>query len=277
MLSITASDFDYISQLLKDEAAIFLEKGKEYLVVSRLEGAVKSVGCDDIDGLVAILRKGKEKELVRKVVESLTTHETSFFRDNQPFEMLRTTILPKLIEAKRPSKELVIWCGAASSGQEPFSLCMLIREHFPELLSWKLRFIATDISNAILEKARAGIYSQLEVNRGLPIKLLIKYFEKDGLNFKLKPEIRDMVTFQEQNLLHPYGRIPPADLIMLRNVLIYFDVKTKQQILAKMRGLMSPSSYLILGTAETTLNIDDNFERFSFDKTSCYQVRARPL
>ncbi len=272
--NITAADFEFVSRLVKDEAAIFLEKGKEYLVAARLEPTAKSLGLQSIEALVTKLRKGREKDLIRKVVESLTTHETSFFRDNEPFEMLRQSVLPKIIAAQQQSRELTIWCGAASSGHEPYSLCMLLRENFPDLVNWKLRFIATDISNAILEKAKSGVYSQVEVNRGLPVRYLVKYFDKVGQQWIIKEDLRKMVEFGEQNLLHPFTRIPKVDLMMLRNVLIYFDIAAKKEILARIRGVMKQSSYLFLGTAETTINIDDAFERIAFDKTSCYRIKG---
>lgn len=272
-IAITAEDFDFVAKLIKTEAAITLDKGKEYLVQSRLEPVAKSLGFQNIGLLLDNFKKSRNLEICRKIVESLTTHETSFFRDNEPFEILKNTILPKLIEAQRTTRELTIWCGAASSGQEPYSLCILIRENFPELLNWKLKILASDLSNAILAKAKDGIYSQIEVNRGLPVKHLVKYFEKKGADWIVKPELRQMVEYFEQNLLHPFVRVPMVDLILLRNVLIYFDIDAKRQILSKMRALMRPSAYLMLGAAETTINIDDSFERIAFEKTSCYKKK----
>lgn len=270
---IAAADFEYISQLVKAEAAISLEKGKEYLVESRLDPIAKSLDYQDISALVAQLRKDKERKLIRTIVESLTTHETSFFRDNEPFEALKNSVFPKLIEIQKNTKELTIWCGAASSGQEPYSMCILIKEHFPELLGWKLRFVASDISNAILAKAKSGVYSQVEVNRGLPVKYLVKYFEKNGQDWCVKSELKNMVEYFEQNLLHPFSKVTSVDLMMLRNVLIYFDVETKKQILGKIRQVLKPHGCIFLGTAETTINIDENFERIPFGKTSYYQKK----
>lgn len=267
------SDFEYIAKLVKDEAGITLNKGKEYLVQSRVEPVAKSLGFIDISTFVLHLRQTAGGSWRHKVVESLTTHETSFFRDQEPFEVLRQKVLPELIEKQRDAKEISIWCGAASSGQEPYSLCMLVREHFPELLSWKLRFIATDVSRGILDKARAGIFNQIEVNRGLPIRLLAKYFEKNGQDWVINPDIREMVTFSELNLLYSYATIPLCDLVMLRNVLIYFDIDTKRQILGKIHKTLKPQGYLFLGTAETTLNICESFERTSFEKTSYYRKK----
>lgn len=271
---LNTPDFEFIAKLVKDEAGITLDKGKEYLVQSRVEPVAKSLGFTDICAFVLHLRQSPDGGRRRQVVESLTTHETSFFRDQEPFDALRTKVLPQLIEKQRASKELTIWCGAASSGQEPYSLCMLIRDHFPELATWRIRFHATDVSSTILAKARSGIFNQIEVNRGLPVRLLAKYFEKSGQDWAIKSEIREMVQFSELNLLHPFKGVPQADLVMLRNVLIYFDIDTKRQILSKVYDVLKPLGCLFLGTAETTLNLSDNFDRITFEKTSCYKKKA---
>jgi len=268
-----ASDFDYITRLLKEESAISLEKGKEYLVECRLEPLAKSIGLADIAALVAKLKTEQDTTLKRKMVESLTTHETSFFRDIEPWEVLRTKVLPELIAGLRSKKELTVWCGAASTGQEPYTLCMLIREHFPELATWKINLLATDVSLSILERARAGIYSQIEINRGLPVRMLAKYFTQQGTTWHIKPELRSMVQFNELNLLRPFTTVPQCDLVLMRNVLIYFDLATKREILGKIRAILRPYGYLFLGTAETTLCIDENFQRVAFEKTSCYTLK----
>jgi chemotaxis protein methyltransferase CheR len=268
---LSSSDFIYLAELVKKNAGISLEEGKEYLVISKVEPLAKSLGFESISDLVLHLKKGTDLIKQKQVIESLATHETSFFRDLEPFEVIKSTILPEIIERQRPLKELTIWCGAASSGQEPYSLCMLIRENFPELATWKIHFHATDISSAILETAKSGIFSQFAVNRGLPVRMMAKYFEKTEQGWVIKPEIRQMVTFSELNLLHPFKGLPKSDLIMLRNVLIYFDAETKKKILTKVHDLLKPSGYLFLGNAESTLNLNDAFERISFEKTRCYK------
>jgi chemotaxis protein methyltransferase CheR len=270
-----SSDFEYVSRVLKEESAIALDKGKEYLVECRLDPLAKSMGLPDIAALVAKLKTTRDPDIKRKVIESLTTHETSFFRDLEPWEVLRTRVLPELIELLRPKKELSVWCGAASSGQEPYSLCMLIKENFPELASWKISILATDVSVSILERARSGMYSQLEVNRGLPVRLLPKYFKQLGTTWQLMEDIRSMVQFSELNLLQPFRTLPQCDLVLLRNVLIYFDLATKREILHKVRGILKPHAYLFLGTAETTLGIDDSIHRVAFRKTSRYTPKKR--
>lgn len=270
---LNANDFAYIAQLVKDEAGITLDKGKEYLVTSRVDPMAKSLGYADIAALVSHLKQSGDTVRRRQVVESLTTHETSFFRDHEPFEALRKTVLPEILEKQKDKRELTIWCGAASSGQEPYSLCMLLREHFSELSNWKITFIATDISRPILERCRGGEYCQIEINRGLPIRFLTKYFDKVGTNWVIKQEIRSMVKFTEMNLLKPFIGVPLCDLVFLRNVLIYFDIQTKRDILERVRKVLKPHGVLFLGTAETTLNVSESFERVPLEKTSCYRPK----
>ena len=274
MTNLDVSDFEYIAKLVKDEAGITLEKGKEYLVSSRVEPVAKSLGYADIAALVSHLRKSGDLVRRRQLVESLTTHETSFFRDQEPFEAMRTKIIPELIEKQRQKKELVIWCGAASSGQESYSFCMLLREHFPELKDWKITFTSTDISRPILERCRTGVYNQIEVNRGLPIRFLAKYFDKKGSDWVIKEDIRSMVRFSEMNLLKPFSGVLQCDLILLRNVLIYFDIHTKREILERVCKVLKPHGYIFLGTAETTLGVTESFDRIPFNRTSCYKLRA---
>jgi chemotaxis protein methyltransferase CheR len=182
-------------------------------------------------------------------------------------------VLPDLIARRSAVRELNIWCAASSSGQEPYSLAMLIRESFPKLASWKVRILATDLSTDILARAREGRYSQLEVNRGLPATLLVKYFQKRGCDWYLKDDIRNMVDYQIVNLSDRWPYLPLMDIVMIRNVLIYFAVETKKEILAKVRRVLKPDGYLFLGAAETTFSIDNSFERVQFERATCYQVR----
>lgn len=263
--------FDYVREFVRAEAGIVLEPGKEYLVESRLAPLVRSEGLSSIDALVQTLRSSRQTELHRKVVDAMTTNETTFFRDIEPFELLRTTLLPRLIQARRVSKRLTIWYAASSTGQEPYSVSILLREHFPELRDWTIEQVATDISRKALERARAGRYSQLEVNRGMPAKLLLRYFEKQGLEWQLKDDIRSMVSFHEMNLNAAWSRIPSCDIVFIRNVMIYFDVPAKQKILSRIHDLLRPDGYLFLGAAETTMNLDDRFVRMPVNRAGCYQ------
>ena len=272
MDTINSSDFNYIRDLVRRHSAIALDVDKAYLVETRLAPLARQAGLASLQELIGLLRIQPAHPLHRQVVEAITTHETSFFRDLHPFEALKTTILPTLL-ARRRSSSLTIWCAACSSGQEPFSIAMLMREHFPTLAARQIRIIATDLSSAILARAREGLYSQIEVNRGLPAALLTRYFDKQGLHWRIKSEIRRMVEFQQSNLAEPWPLIPPADLVFMRNVLIYFDVNTKKAILAKIRHVLKPDGYLFLGSSETTLNLDAAFEPISLGKSTCYQLR----
>ena len=198
-----------------------------------------------------------------KVVEALTTNETTFFRDHHPFEALRSEVLPRLIAGRQRTRNLFVWSAACSTGQEPYSLAMLIREHFPELKDWDVRILATDFSQAALDRVNLGRYRQLEVNRGLPAPLLVKYFEREGAEWRVRSDLRSMVETKQLNLVEQWPSMPFVDVVMLRNVLIYFDVATKKKILGHVRKIMSSDGVLFLGAAETTLNIDDSFDRMT--------------
>jgi chemotaxis protein methyltransferase CheR len=190
-----------------------------------------------------------------------------------PFEALRTKVLPDLIAARAAQRTLRIWCGACSTGQEPYSLSMLLREKFPELATWKVSILCTDLSGDVLARAKAGSYSQLEVNRGLPALMLVKYFTRQGDAWEIKEEVRRPLEFKELNLAKAFPVLPRFDLVMLRNVLIYFDVETKKAILGRIRRVMAPDAFFFLGAAETTLNLDDAFISVPVGKTVCYRLR----
>ncbi|MDQ5911094.1 MAG: Chemotaxis protein methyltransferase [Pseudomonadota bacterium] len=271
MDTINSSDFNYIRDLVRRHSAIALEADKAYLVETRLAPLARQAGLASLQELIGLLRIQPTHPLHRQVVEAITTHETSFFRDIHPFDALKNTILPALLTRRHSS--LTIWCAACSSGQEPFSIAMLVREHFPALVARQIRIIATDLSGAILARAREGLYSQIEINRGLPAALLTRYFDKQGLHWRIKSEIRRMVEFQQSNLAEPWPLMPPADLVFMRNVLIYFDVDTKKAILSRVRNILKPDGYLFLGSSETTLNLDTAFQPISLGKSTCYQLR----
>ncbi|QPJ66036.1 MAG: protein-glutamate O-methyltransferase CheR [Candidatus Nitrohelix vancouverensis] len=270
---ISQSDFEFISKIVRDNSAIVLEAGKEYLVESRLSPLLNSEKLGSYEELVKKMRNDVSRTLVGKVVEAMTTNETSFFRDIHPFEVLKSAIIPELIQKREATRELNIWCGASSSGQEPFSIAMMLKENFPKLNNWKLYFMASDISKEMQTRCKQGIFSQLEINRGLPAALMVKYFQRNGTSWQIKPEIQNMVDFQIMNLSGSWPMIPKLDLVMMRNVLIYFDVPTKKLILGKVRNLLKPDGYLFLGAAETTLNLDENFERMNFKQSGCYRLK----
>ncbi len=265
-------DFEYVCTYVREQAAIVLEPGKEYLVESRLDALARKKKFESVDALVAHLKRHPNSEMHRSVVDAMTTNETSFFRDLHPFEALRKVILPELLEKRRADKQLNFWCGAASTGQECFSVLMTIAEHCPELLQWNLNFIATDLCREVLSRAQAGRFNQLEVNRGLPAALLVKHFERHGDEWEFSDALRKKVQFREMNLLDHWPLFPGTDVVFLRNVLIYFDVPTKKAILSKTRRLLRPGGYLFLGGAETTMNLCEQFDRVVIEKATCYRA-----
>jgi chemotaxis protein methyltransferase CheR len=271
-MGLTNSDFDAIRRLLREHSAVVLDDGKRYLVECRLAPLIRERQLSSIGDLVARLRSGEERDLRRQIVEALVTSETSFFRDHHPFEALRKVVLPNLIERRRGQRRLDIWCAASAHGQEPYSIALLIREHFPELAGWKIGLLASDISRDVLARAREGRYNQIEVNRGLPAALLVKYFEQKGAVWQLSPAIREAVQFREINLAQPWPALTRMDLILMRNVMIYFDVETKKSILGRVARLLQPDGYLLLGGAETTINLDDSFRRIEPIKSGFYQL-----
>lgn len=270
--TLTVNSFAFISELVRERSAIVLEPGKTYLVESRLSPIAREHGMHTVDELVEALRRPGSQALTRKVVEAMTTNETSFFRDMHPFDALKTQIFPELINNRSRERTLTIWSNACSSGQEVYTIAMILREHFPQLNGWRVKLVASDLSSQILAKAKEGTFNQTEVNRGLPLPMLLKYFTKSGLTWRIKDEIRNMVDFCEINLVEPWPNLPPMDVIFLRNVLIYFSPETKKEILGKVRRAMRPDGYLFLGGAETTMNLDASFERTTIGKATCYRI-----
>ncbi|MPY95594.1 MAG: protein-glutamate O-methyltransferase CheR [Acidimicrobiia bacterium] len=275
MTSLAAPDFAYICRLVRERSAIVLEPGKEYLALSRLEPLARTAGLSSVGELVGMLRRPGSMGLQEQVVDAMTTNETSFFRDVHPFESLRADILPELVERNAATRRIQIWCAAASTGQEPYTVALVVRQHFPELASWDVRIRATDLSPTVLAKAEAGRFTQLEVNRGLPAALLVKWFRRAGAQWEISPEIRRMVTFERHNLSVPWPATAPVDLLFLRNVLIYFDLETKRGILRQVRRALRPGGYLLLGGSETTLTLDDTFERVPRGRTAWYRSTTR--
>jgi chemotaxis protein methyltransferase CheR len=268
------STFDRIRSLVRERAAIVLEPGKEYLVETRLDEVAKSHGLKSIDELGRALDRGSS-QLVSDVVEAMTTNETSFFRDLYPFVAMKETILPELIQRRSATKTLEIWCAACSTGQEPYSIAMTIREHFPELASWTIRILGTDISKQVLARAKAARYRQLEVNRGLAAPQLVRFFQRAGLEWELKPEVARMVRFDALNFVEPWPALPRFDIVFLRNVLIYFDVATKRAILERARGVLAEDGYLFLGGAETMPGEDLAYDRLPIPRAGAYAARPK--
>jgi chemotaxis protein methyltransferase CheR len=269
--SVSTVDFDYIRTLVRSKSAIVLEPGKEYLVQARLLPLARKQGLDDISALVDKLKRG-DATLTNDVVEAMTTNETSFFRDVHPFEALREDVLPELIQARSATRKLNIWSAAASTGQEAYTIAMTMREHFVQLAAWNVSILGTDLSREVLDKARDGRYAQIEVNRGLPAPMLVKYFDRAGPAWRVKPELKKGVEFRQLNLMQPFPALPRMDIVFLRNVLIYFDADTKRDILARVRNAMAPDGFLFLGAAETTLQFEGMFDRVPRARGNCYRV-----
>jgi chemotaxis protein methyltransferase CheR len=252
-------DFDLISGLLKERSGLTLTKEKTYLLESRLLPIARKRGLGGLDDLVAAVRARKEEPLLRDITEAMTTNESFFFRDGKPFDRFSNSVLPKLAEARKDTRRLRIWCAACSTGQEPYSLAICVREAATLLKDWRIEIVATDISTEVLEKAKAGVYSQFEVQRGLPINHLVKYFSKVGEMWQIDPSIRAMVSFRELNLLSDFTNIGAFDVIFCRNVLIYFEQDLKSQILAKIARMLPKDGYLFLGGAETVIGLNSKF------------------
>lgn len=274
-MGISSSDFDYLRQLVRDRSGVALDKDKEYLAELHLGVLAESAGFNSIASFVKHLRTLPFNDLHSQAIEALVTYETSFFRDRYPYEALKDFVLPELIGRRATERSLNIWSAACSSGQEPYSIAILIREHFPQLTDWQVQLIASDFSSKIIARARNGSYNQLEVRRGLPETLRQKYFQQHNNQWQIEENIRSKVEFRSFNLLQSWASLPTMDIIFMRNVLIYFDTETKKAILAKVRQRLSHDGYLFLGGGETTLNLDDSFKRVQFNKSVCYKLQIK--
>jgi chemotaxis protein methyltransferase CheR len=272
--ALSAENFAIVARLVRDQCGLILEPGKEYLVKSRLAPVAQKHQAASVDGLIDRLRGAGFNGLVADIVEAMLTTETSFFRDVHPFESLKKFVLPELIMRRSAARQLNVWCAACSSGQEPYSLALLLREYFPELTGWRINFWATDMSREMLARSRTGRYSKLEVNRGLPAPLLLKWFQQEEGFWRIDECLRSTVTFSHLNLVRPWPAMPPWDLLLLRNVMIYFDSDLKRAILDRLARVLAPDGYLLLGGAETTLNLNDSFTRLEVLKSGFYQRKS---
>ena len=257
---MTPADFDFLRASLKQRSGLVLSADKQYLLESRLLPVARKAGFDRLAGLIGALKDGNAEALMTAVVEAMTTNESFFFRDKMPFDNFRMTVLPALQVARRHSRAIRIWCTAASTGQEPYSLAMALREMDGALADWRIEVIATDISASVLEKARQGLYSQFEVQRGLPIRLLLKYFNQNDEMWQIAPEIRAMVKYRQLNLLADFSDLGTFDLVFCRNVLIYFDQETKVDVLDRLAEIVADDGFLVLGAAETVVGLTDSFK-----------------
>jgi chemotaxis protein methyltransferase CheR len=270
-MSITQSDFNFVSALVRREAAIVLAPGKEYLVEARLIPVARSVGAASVADFLSDLQRRPNQLNQRRLIDALTTNETSWFRDREPFAALTDVVLPELVKSRAGTRKVRLWSAASSSGQEAYSLAITLQESLPA--GWSYEIMGSDISTEMIKRAEAAEYSQVEVNRGLPASQLVQYFERAGAHWRITPSLRRNVSFKLMNLTAPLPAMPPFDVIFLRNVLIYFDVAMKKSVLRNVARLLRPDGWLFLGAAETTIGIDDNYERVAAGRTSAYRVR----
>ncbi len=266
---MTPLDYDFLRVILKQRSGLDLSADKQYLVESRLVPLARKAGLAGIPELVQKMKSGAEA-LTTEVVEAMTTNETFFFRDKVPFDHLRDTILPALLQSRASRKSLRIWSAACSTGQEPYSIAMCLKEKAAQLTGWRIEIVGTDLSQEVLEKSRAGIYSQFEVQRGLPIQLLVKYFAQIGELWQLNSEIRGMVQYRQLNLLQDFSSLGKFDVVFCRNVLIYFDQQTKTQIFDRIAKVIEPDGMLMLGAAESVVGITNAFRPYP-DRRGLYQ------
>jgi chemotaxis protein methyltransferase CheR len=271
-VTLTAGEFAYISGLVRRDAAIVLEPGKEYLVEARLMPLARQTGAATVSEFVTRAQQRPEPDVHRRIVDALTTNETSFFRDGEPFTAMTGMVLPDMFASRASAKHLRIWSAACSSGQEVYTLAMQLHDNLPS--GWSYEILGTDISTEMLARAEAGRFSQLEVNRGLPAAALVKHFERIGSQWQVAPHLRKNVSFRRLNLAAPLPPLGHFDVVFLRNVLIYFDVATKRGVLERIGSVLKPDGWLFLGSAETTIGIDDRFDRVVTGRTSAYRLRA---
>jgi chemotaxis protein methyltransferase CheR len=270
-MTVSTSDFDYVRELLKRRTGIALEGDKGYLVESRLLPVARKHNLSDVAVLINHIRHQDGGSIAGDVLDALCTNETSWLRDGEPFRVLVNDVLPQLMEARRETRSLTLWSAACALGQEPYSLAMMLEDVLPPQ-GWTYRIVATDFSGAALARAEAGLYRQLEINRGLPASLLVRHFERDGTNWRISEAMRQPITFQRNNLLHDPPPVTRADVVLLRNVLIYFDLPTRQRVLDKVRTILAPDGVLFLGAAETTLGLSEGWVRTTHGRTTINRV-----
>jgi chemotaxis protein methyltransferase CheR len=271
---VTPLDYEYLRKLLKERSGLVLAPEKQYLIESRLMPVARRAGCASITELVRRLREPDAEPLKVEIAETMTINESFFFRDKVPFDRFRDTVLPAMLAARAKSRRLRIWCAAASTGQEPYSLAMILKSMQEKFSGWRIEILATDISSDVLERSRVGIYSQFEVQRGLPIQMLMQHFEQIGEQWRVTETIRKMVQFRQLNLLADFASLGTFDVVFCRNVLIYFDQATKVNVLERVYRQLAPDGFLLMGAAETVVGLTDTFVPLA-EKRGLY-VRAEP-
>jgi chemotaxis protein methyltransferase CheR len=271
---ITPEDYLYLSAVLRTKSGLALGAGKEYLLESRLPPVAKAYGFSSVNEMVAMLRAGPHQELIKAVCDAMTTGETFFFRDTIPFDILRAAILPDVADrCRRAGRALRIWSSAASTGQEAYSIAMLIADMGVQMSGVKVDMVATDFASHALNRARRGVFTQIEVQRGLPERYLRQFFINTSDGYKLADDIRRRVSFRELNLLESFRSLGQFDIIMCRNVLIYFDTMTKKDVLDRLAAALMPGGYLFLGATETAFGLTDRVARIPDVPTSLHVRR----
>jgi chemotaxis protein methyltransferase CheR len=271
--TLTPEALSYVCTLVRQRSAIELDAQKAYLIEARLNPLAKRYGYPSTGEMLRTLQLMPRQEVLQQLVEAMTTNETSFFRDAHPFQALKSTIVPEMLQTHANERTLNIWSAACSTGQEAYSIAMLLCDTFPALSSWKVQILGTDLSDNVLEKARAARFSQIEINRGLPAALLAKHFRRDGMHWELNPTLKALTSFRKLNLIETWPSMPTMDIVFLRNVLIYFSPETKRAILEKVRRVMAPHAVLFLGAAETTMGLDASFERVQVENSVFYRLK----
>jgi len=267
-MTVSTADSTFVRHLVQDQSSITLGEDKAYLIEARLAPLARREGLGSVAELINVLRSG-EVGLRDQVVDALATNETWFFRDLHPFEALREQVIPAVLAANG-GKRLSMWSAAASTGQEAYSLALLVLEHFPDVPHPTI--LGSDLSEDVLERARAGCFSQFEVNRGLPVSLLVKYFSQRGIRWQLDDRVRSMVTFRQLNLSRPLPPMATMDVILLRNILIYFEPPTRAAVLGRVVQVLRPGGYLLLGSTETTYGLGSMFQPVQCGRATCYQL-----
>ncbi len=257
---MTPGEFEFLKKFLKERSGLVLSNDKQYLVESRLLPIARSSKLETLSAVIGVLQRGTNKALETDVVEAMTTNESFFFRDKTPFDHFNETMLPGLLERRARTRQIKIWCAAASTGQEPYSLGICLKEVQSKVAGWRTRILGTDLSNEVLDKAKAGLYSQFEVQRGLPIQMLLKYFDQKGDMWQINAGLRAMVEWKKLNLLDNFSHLGEFDIVFCRNVLIYFDQQTKSEILGRIAKSLPEDGYLVLGAAETVVGLTDAFK-----------------
>jgi chemotaxis protein methyltransferase CheR len=270
-MGCSESDYAYLRELVLEESANRIDPSRNALFDTRLKPIARLAGAKGLKDFVSLLKAERAPHLHRAVAEAMTINETSFFRDLKPFEMLRETIFPRLIERRRDERRLRIWSAASSTGQEAYSVAMLIAEYFPELAGWDVKIVGTDISRDVIDYAQRARYRRLEVNRGLPARMLLKYTVHDGEEWEIRPRIRAMCEFQYANLCAPLPKLPVFDLVMLRNVLLYFPPQDRSYLFGDVHRQMAPDGFLVLGNAEQAEDSSDLFEVEFASNSYCYR------